>query len=207
MKQNIQEAAMDYMHHNEHNFMAADKKVVLNIFGNKVEAESIWYSDKDDKIYLHVGCPEFEGDLDIDQLSDENQWMLLGVFTGDWKRFEGVTEPMELEFYSIEPDGQGGKQVHLLGYTYDSESDDGSGTWRGLELCFVIVPLKEFIENVATEDDYTDRLTCEAKQYVGDYTDEGIVDYINHYFNGKPADYRLGYGEITEDTPCGNYVA
>lgn len=205
MKQNIKEAAMDYMQHNEHNFMAADKKVVLNIFGNRVEAVSIWYSDKEDKIYLHVGCPEFEGDLDIDQLSDENQWMLLGVFTGDWERFEGVTEPAELEFYSIEDDGQGGKQVHLLGYTYGSE-DNGDGAWRGLEPCGIIVPLKEFIEGVATEDGYTDRLICEAKQYEGDYTDEGIVDYINHYFNGKPADYRLGYGEITEETPCGNYV-
>ena len=123
------------------------------------------------------------------------------------EKFNGVTEPAELEFYSIEPDGHGGKQVHLLGYTYDSESDNGDGAWRGLEPCGIIVPLKDFIESVATEDDYTDRLICEAKQYEGDFTDEGIVDYINHYFDGKPADYRLHYSEITIDTPCGDYIA
>jgi len=71
---------MDYMRHNEHNFVAADKNVTLTIFGNKVEAESIWYSDKEDKIYLHVGCKEFEGDLDIDSLSDDNQQVLYKVF-------------------------------------------------------------------------------------------------------------------------------
>lgn len=80
MKQTIQEMAMDYMHHNEHNFVAANKKVVMTIFGDKVEAESIWYSDKEDKIYLHVVCPEFEGDLDIDSLSDENEQALRKVF-------------------------------------------------------------------------------------------------------------------------------
>ena len=73
---NIQETAMDFMHRNDHNFYAIDLKVNLSIFGNKVDVESIWYSDKEDKIYLHVGCPEFEGDLDIDSLSDENKSIL-----------------------------------------------------------------------------------------------------------------------------------
>ena len=207
MDKTIRNVALEYMRSHECNFYAADNNVTLNIGALEVDVESIWRNKDEDKIYLHVGCKEFEGDLDIESLSDENQWMLLGVFTGNWERFKGVTEPAELEFYSIEPDGQGGKQVHLLGYTYDSESDNGSGTWRGLEPCGIIVPLKEFIDGVATEDDYTDRLICEAKQYEGDYTGDGIVDYINHYFNGKPADYRLPYEEITMDTPCGNYVA
>ena len=73
---NIQETAMDFMHRNDHNFYAIDLKVNLSIFGNKVDVESIWYSDKEDKIYLHVGCLEFEGDLDIDSLSDENKSIL-----------------------------------------------------------------------------------------------------------------------------------
>ena len=73
---NIQETAMDFMHRNDHNFYAIGLKIKLLFWGNKVDVESIWYSDKEDKIYLHVGCPEFEGDLDIDSLSDENKSIL-----------------------------------------------------------------------------------------------------------------------------------
>lgn len=148
---------------------------------------------------------------ELDYLTEAIYWHLHREIEKNQKKetmekFNGVTEPTELEFYSIEEDGQGGKQVHLLGYTYGSE-DNGDGAWRGLEPCGILVPLDEFIKGVATEDDYTDRLICEAKQYEGDYTDEGIMDYINHYFDGKPADYRLHYSDITMDTPCGNYVA
>ena len=121
------------------------------------------------------------------------------------EKFNQVKEPAELEFYSI-VNGKTGKNIHLFGYTYEGD-DNGQGAWRLVEPCFVIVPLKEFINGVATEEDYTDRLLCEAKQYEEDYTDDGIVECINEYFNGKPADYRLPYGEITEDTPCGNYCA
>ena len=68
---NLQELAMDFMHRNDSNFYGAGVKI--SIFGNPVEVESIWYSDKEDKIYIHVCCIEFEGDIDIDTLSDENQ--------------------------------------------------------------------------------------------------------------------------------------
>ena len=124
------------------------------------------------------------------------------------KRLQEVTKPEELEFYSIEPDGQGGKQIHMLGFTYDSGSDNGNGTWRAVEPCGVIVPIAEFIEGVRADEDggYAYDLMCEAKQYEGDYTEEGIVEYINHFFDGHAANCRLSYGEITEDTPCGDYV-
>lgn len=72
----IQETAMDFMHRNEHNFYAIGLKVRLRIFDNEVDVESIWYSDKEDKIFIHVGCFEFEGDLNIDSLSSENKSIL-----------------------------------------------------------------------------------------------------------------------------------
>ena len=72
----IQKTAMDFMHRNDHNFYAIDLKVRLRIFENEVDVESIWYSDKEDKIYIHVGCFEFKGDLDIDSLSSENRKIL-----------------------------------------------------------------------------------------------------------------------------------
>ena len=76
----LQELAMDFMHRNDCNFYANGIKFHLIINGSPVYPESIWYSDEEDKIYLHVGCPEFEGDLDIDSLSDSNQEILRKVF-------------------------------------------------------------------------------------------------------------------------------
>ena len=79
----LQELAMDFMHRNDCNFYANNIDVNLIIFGHSVKPESIWYSDKEDKIYLHCGCSEFEGDLDIDSLSDSNQEILRDVFNAN----------------------------------------------------------------------------------------------------------------------------
>lgn len=117
-------------------------------------------------------------------------------------RLPKVTEPEAMEFYSIEPDGKGGKQIHMLGYIY--QNDDH---WTGVEPAFLILPLQKFIDQLAKEEDYTDRLLSEAKLYEGNYDDEGAVDYINHYFDGHTANRRLHYSEITIDTPCGDYIA
>lgn len=69
----LQEVAMDFMHRNDSNFYAIDLRFELRFAGFPVEPESIWYSDAEDKIYLHVSCAEFEGDIDIDSLSEQNQ--------------------------------------------------------------------------------------------------------------------------------------
>ena len=118
MKQNIQEAAMDYMHSNECNFYAADNNVTLYIGPMAVDVESIWYSDKDDKIYLHVGCKELEGDIDIDSLSEENQRRMLEAFGIDTKReklWEEVTKFVELANEHL--DGLDIKaQIHIEAY-------------------------------------------------------------------------------------------
>ena len=123
------------------------------------------------------------------------------------EKFKKVTDPMELEFFSIDPDGKGGKEIHIAGYTYQSDIDFGEGLWRNVEFSFCIVPLDEFIKNYAEDEDgeYINNLESEVKQYIGDHTDEEVVEIINNYFNGNPADYTLSYGEITMDTPCGNY--
>lgn len=121
-------------------------------------------------------------------------------------RLREVTEPEEMEFYSIEPDGKGGKQIHVLGYCYEGE-DDGEGEWRNVEYTGFIEPLQEFIEHLKEDEDYVDNTAADLNQYIGDHTDEGMADIINHYFCGHTANRRLSYGEITEDTPCGDYVA
>lgn len=121
------------------------------------------------------------------------------------EKFNKVTDPKELEFFSIDPDGNGGKEIHIGGYIYASDIDEGEGYWRNVEFTFCIIPLDEFIKNVKEDEDYIGILESEIKQYIVDCTEEEVVEYINNYFNGKPADYTLTYEEITEDTPCGNY--
>ena len=200
-KRTIKEIALDYIQNNECNFYANNKKVALTIFKNDVDVESIWYSKDEDKVYLHVGCEEFEGDIDIETLSHENQWMLKGALTGRWERFNGAKEPMELEFFSIEPDGKGGKQIHIWGYTYDY----GDGTWRNVEYTGFIEPLRSFLQNYDEDDDYVNDTAAALKQYVGDLADDEVVDVINNYFDGHPADFLLKYCNVTMETPCGNY--
>ena len=75
-----------------------------------------------------------------------------------------------------------------------------------MECCWFIEPLSEFIQHLSENDQYVDDTYAELKQYQGDYTPKRVIDIINHYFDGKPADYSLGFGGITMDTPCGNYV-
>lgn len=132
------------------------------------------------------------------------------VYESVWQvlehRLPRVTEPEEMEFYSIEPDGQGGKQIHILGYTYASDNNT-KDYWRVAEGTFMIFPLQEFIDNLKQDEDHVNNLWCDAKQYEGDYTDEQVVDIINHYFDGRTANRRLHYSEITIDTPCGDYIA
>ena len=79
MENKLEELAIDFMHKNDCNFIASDIEVPIKIFGHEIQVESIWYSDKEDKIYLHCNCKEFEGDLNIDNLSDENQRILVDV--------------------------------------------------------------------------------------------------------------------------------
>ena len=121
------------------------------------------------------------------------------------EKFKKVSEPKALEFYSIDPDGKGGKEIHIMGYMYESDTDEGEGYWRNVEFTFCIIPLDEFIKNYNEDDGYIDHIESEIKQYMGDHTDEEIVKMINNYFNGHPAEYDLHFGEITMDTPCGDY--
>lgn len=121
------------------------------------------------------------------------------------EKFNHVTEPMELEFFSIEDDGRGGKQIHVLGYLYTEGEDNGDGEWRCVEYTGFIEPLEDFIRHYAEEDNYVDNTAAELNQYIGDHTDEEVVEIINNYFDGHPADYLMEYCEVDMDTPCGDY--
>ena len=127
-------------------------------------------------------------------------------------KFEKVTEPAELDFYTIF-EHLGIKYIHILGYVYKSDNFDyvteqnPNGTyWANMECSGFVETLEEFIQNLRADYNYVDDTYAECPQYQGDFDKDGIVKVINGYFNGNPADYQLPFEQITMDTPCGNYV-
>lgn len=109
-------------------------------------------------------------------------------------------KPFETDFFSIESSDEG-KQIHISGNIYPCDDE-----WRYTEYIFLIVPLNEFIKGMKESEDYLDNLFCDSKQGIKDITEEEAVDYLNHYFDGHSANGTLTYGDITEDTPIGNYI-
>ena len=109
---------MDYMSSHERNFYAEDNNVTLYIGPTAVDVETIWYSDKEDKIYLHCGCKEFEGDIDIDSLSDDNQRRMMEAFDIDTKReklWEEVTQYVTLANEHLDQEDVKA-QIHIESY-------------------------------------------------------------------------------------------
>lgn len=136
------------------------------------------------------------------------------------KPFVPFTKPEEVDFFSIYT-RDGVKYIHLWGYTYESSSnefvteDNPDGIyWANMEACGIEIPLQEYLDEEYNNDD----LYEEASQYQGDYDEGGMVATMNHYYNdivfsvdypakneGAP-DAFLDFGELTMDTPDGDYV-
>ena len=130
------------------------------------------------------------------------------------KKFEKVNKPIEGDFYSIvEQDGK--KYIHVNGYIYKSDSeefvskDNPNGIyWAEIEVNWFVFELSHFIKEYNENgNEWVDSVYTELSQYQDDCNEEKIVDYINHYFDGDIADAYLDFDELTEDTPCGNYVS
>lgn len=65
------EVVLEYLDKYDGNLYSADIKLNLNIFNHLVEVESIYVKNQC-QAFVHVGCKEFEGDFDIESLSDDN---------------------------------------------------------------------------------------------------------------------------------------
>lgn len=116
------------------------------------------------------------------------------------RKFGTINTPEALDLYSIEADELGQKQISLLGYTYKGDN------WKTIDVRGVCLPLSEFVDGMKGHEDYVQSLYEWSKEYEHDVTDEECVNAINHFFDGKPADCRLQFEDVTIDTPFGNYV-
>lgn len=116
------------------------------------------------------------------------------------RKFTPLTRPKSLDFYSIYEDN-GVKHIRIFGYSYESDC-----YWAMMECGGFVEPLADFIAHVEENEDYVNDTYADLNQYQEDYTAEEMVNAINHYFDGHCAGAYLGFGFITEDTPCGDYV-
>ena len=149
----------------------------------------------DEKIFFYSDSEFIKADPTDEELLDYLREHLCGM-----TRFKPVSQPEELDFYAVEMDDLGQKQIQLLGYTYEGDQ------WKTIDVRGVCLPLSEFVEGMEEHDDYVQSLLEWSREYERDVTAEQCVAAINHFFDGKPADYRLRFEDVTIDTPVGNYV-
>lgn len=108
----------------------------------------------------------------------------------------------EMDFYSIESDNEGQKNIHIFGTLWHDD-----GRYVLTEYTGFIEPLADFIAHIREDKDYVSNAAPNIKQYEEDLTAKQAKDCIKHYFNGESAEDNLDYNEITLETPIGTYVA
>lgn len=129
------------------------------------------------------------------------------------KKFNPVSAPFEGDFYEIYM-VEGVKHIHIFGYSYKSSNfeyktdDNPYGVyWASVECVGFVFKLEEFVSQYKKHgSEFIDYWYCELKQYQKDYMADEMTKAINGYFDGKGADAYLGFGEINNDTECGNYI-
>lgn len=110
--------------------------------------------------------------------------------------------PLDYDFYSIEEDANGVKNIHIFGnICYDD------GRYIATDYVGFVEPLSDFIDHIKDNKDYVSEKAETLNQYGIDLYLSEAIDQVLNYFNGNYADYILSYTDITADTPIGNYCA
>lgn len=149
----------------------------------------------DEQIFFYPDAEFLEADPTDEQLLD-----YLRLHMCNMAKFVPVKQPEAIDLYSIELDEFGKKQISILGFTYKGDN------WKTIDVRGVCLPLEEFVDGMLTNEDYVNVLYDGCREYERDVTDEECVTAINHFFDGKPADYRLRFSDVDIDTPVGNYI-
>lgn len=130
------------------------------------------------------------------------------------QKFDKLSNPIAVDFYSIyDTLGNGNKAIYVYGYSYrssykgyETEENPEGYYWADTTCRGFAMDLDKFMAELKANKNFVDDTYCEVDQYQDDLTTEEMVERINTYFEGKPADAYLPFTEITMDTPCGNYI-
>lgn len=157
MKQTIKELALEYLAQHDGNLYAADRNVTLCMLALEVDVESVWHNKQDGKVYLHCGSKEFEGDIDIESLSDDNQQRMRKVLSMKHDRKERLLQEtivmlaadLYQTFYDRENCGGWGdvcSTIIYLAKRFERELD-----WQENDERDYIVELEKFEQKVLDE--------------------------------------------------------
>lgn len=115
------------------------------------------------------------------------------------KKFEKLEGPREVDFYTIKEDNKGNKDIFLIGFTYYGDN------WIYAYVSGCAMPLEEFVNNMNEDEGYATCVYSDYTLYEDDLDEDEVLDLINTFFKKEPA-YVLNFNEVTNDTPCGNYI-
>ena len=150
----------------------------------------------DDLIFFYVPDEMLARDASDEEIVDYMRENLCGM-----AKFAPVSVPEALDFYTIETDGAGEKRIRFLGFTYKGDN------WKTIDIGRAeSIPLSVFVDGMREHEDFVNSLYQEFREFERDVTDCECVATINTFFDGKPADYRLQFGNVTMETPNGKYV-
>ena len=111
-------------------------------------------------------------------------------------------------FYSIELNENNEKVMHLLGNAYFNDADGTDKPYRLAEwtwMYFSLDKLKEkFDHDILFDVDSFYEYINERVNYLGDHTENEIIEICNNYFDGESGN-EMHPIEINEELPCGNY--
>lgn len=117
-------------------------------------------------------------------------------------------DKLDRYFYSIELNENNEKVMHLLGNAYFNDADETDKPYRLAEwtwMYFSLDKLKEkFDHDILFDVDSFYEYINERVNYLGNYTENEIIEICNNYFDGESGN-EMHPIEINEELPCGNY--
>ena len=109
---------------------------------------------------------------------------------------------MDRYFYSVETDGYGNKDVHMLGNVYRNDTDTTETDYRFAEWKFLYLTFKELKK--AIDGRWLFGHLCNNVKYLDDITEDEALDICGGYFCGESGNH-LPVSCVSEETPSGNY--
>lgn len=167
---------------------------------NEAKEMQAWFVDENKALTLVPRVEQaIEKNEEIGELSLNCVRNVLKEFVSSKRKDLDWSSVEEKLIISIEENEFHEKEVHFLGYGY--ESDDG---FRFLEYSGFIVPVDTVLENGGVVKYEIENLQY-RKEYITVCSEEECVEIYQLYDNGATPKF-IDDTKITRDTPCGVYI-
>jgi len=172
---------------------------------NEAKEMQAWFVDENKALTLVPRVEQaIEKNEEIGELSLNCVRNVLKEFVSSKRKDLDWSSVEEKLIISIEENEFHEKEVHFLGYGYESVDDVSDDCFRFLEYSGFIVPIDTVLENGGVVKYEIEELQYQ-KEYVTDCSKEKCVEIYQLYDNGATPKF-IDDTEITRDTPCGVYI-